>query len=180
MQFRPLICRLIRGHFDLARDGNRCCLGSTATATNSLVLHSPLLLASFLLPTCTYQWHYFFLHLRPNSSNPPPFRQSSRLFCARSGRAGRTQPGKCFRLFTAWSFQHELEDNTVPEVQRTNMGNVVLLLKSLGINDLLHFEFMDPPPPETLIRALEQVRPFGLLAACSGVRRVVCVFVVFL
>lgn len=76
----------------------------------------------------------------------------------RSGRAGRTQPGKCFRLYTAWSFQHELEDNTVPEIQRTNMGNVVLLLKSLGINDLLHFEFMDPPPPETLIRALEQVR----------------------
>lgn len=76
---------------------------------------------------------------------------------SRSGRAGRTQPGKCFRLFTAWSFQHELEANTVPEIQRTNMGNVVLLLKSLGINDLLHFEFMDPPPPETLIRALEQV-----------------------
>lgn len=79
------------------------------------------------------------------------------IFRNRSGRAGRTQPGKCFRLFTAWSFQHELEDNTVPEIQRTNMGNVVLMLKSLGINDLLHFDFMDPPPPETLIRALEQV-----------------------
>ena len=86
----------------------------------------------------------------------------------RSGRAGRTQPGKCFRLFTAWSFQHELEDNTVPEIQRTNMGNVVLLLKSLGINDLLHFEFMDPPPPETLIRALEQVT---FIARCPCCRR---------
>lgn len=93
----------------------------------------------------------------------------------RSGRAGRTQPGKCFRLFTAWSFQHELEDNTVPEIQRTNMGNVVLLLKSLGINDLLHFEFMDPPPPETLIRALEQVRQylpcFGLFFSLFRFRR---------
>ena len=49
----------------------------------------------------------------------------------------------------------------MPEIQRTNMGNVVLLLKSLGINDLLHFEFMDPPPPETLIRALEQARIWG-------------------
>lgn len=48
------------------------------------------------------------------------------------------------------------------------MGNVVLLLKSLGINDLLHFEFMDPPPPETLIRALEQVHPSRLFAVCSG------------
>ncbi|CAM9215261.1 unnamed protein product [Discosporangium mesarthrocarpum] len=81
----------------------------------------------------------------------------------RSGRAGRTQPGKCFRLYTAWSFQHELEDNTVPEIQRTNMGNVVLLLKSLGINDIFHFDFMDPPPPETLIRALEQLYALGAL-----------------
>ena len=76
----------------------------------------------------------------------------------RAGRAGRTQPGKCFRLYTSWSYQHELDDNTVPEIQRTNMGNVVLMLKSLGINDLLHFDFMDKPPAETLMRALEQVR----------------------
>lgn len=81
----------------------------------------------------------------------------------RAGRAGRTQPGKCFRLYTSWSFQHELEDNTVPEIQRTNMGNVVLLLKSLGINDLLHFDFMDKPPAETLIRALEQLYALGAL-----------------
>lgn len=81
----------------------------------------------------------------------------------RAGRAGRTQPGKCFRLFTAWSFQHELEDNTVPEIQRTNMSNVVLMLKSLGINDLLNFDFMDKPPAETLIRALEELYALGAL-----------------
>lgn len=34
-----------------------------------------------------------------------------------AGRAGRTAPGKCFRLYTAWAYQHELEDNTVPEIQ---------------------------------------------------------------
>ncbi len=75
----------------------------------------------------------------------------------RAGRGGRVAPGKCFRLYTAWAYQHELEPNTVPEIQRTNLGNVVLLLKSLGINDLIHFDFMDPPPAETLIRALEQL-----------------------
>ena len=68
----------------------------------------------------------------------------------RAGRAGRTAPGKCFRLYTAWSYQHELEDNTPPEIQRTNLGTVVLMLKSLGIDNLLEFEFMDPPPVETL------------------------------
>eukprot|EP00899_Mesostigma_viride_P024834 jgi/Mesvir1/5535/Mv15572-RA.1 len=81
----------------------------------------------------------------------------------RAGRAGRTSPGKCFRLYTAWSFQNELDDNTVPEIQRTNLGNVVLLLKSLGINDLINFDFMDPPPAETLLRALEQLYALGAL-----------------
>ncbi|KAK9803173.1 hypothetical protein WJX72_009006 [[Myrmecia] bisecta] len=81
----------------------------------------------------------------------------------RAGRAGRTSPGKCFRLYTAWSFQHELDDNTIPEIQRTNLGNVVLMLKSLGINDLMNFDFMDPPPAETLLRALEQLYALGAL-----------------
>jgi pre-mRNA-splicing factor ATP-dependent RNA helicase DHX16 len=81
----------------------------------------------------------------------------------RTGRAGRTGPGQCFRLYTAWSFQHELEANTIPEIQRTNLGNVVLMLKSLGINDLMNFDFMDPPPAETLLRALEQLYALGAL-----------------
>lgn len=81
----------------------------------------------------------------------------------RAGRAGRTQPGKCFRLFTAYSFQHELDPNTTPEILRTNMCNVVLMLKSLGIDNLLAFDFMDAPPPETLIRALEQLYALGAL-----------------
>ena len=81
----------------------------------------------------------------------------------RAGRAGRVSAGKCFRLYTAWAYKNELEDNTVPEIQRTNLGNVVLLLKSLGINDLLHFDFMDPPPHETLVLALEQLYALGAL-----------------
>lgn len=81
----------------------------------------------------------------------------------RAGRGGRTGPGKCFRLYTAWSFKHEMDENTIPEIQRTNLGNVVLVLKSLGIDDLVHFDFMDPPPAETLIRALEQLYALGAL-----------------
>ena len=90
-----------------------------------------------------------------------PTSQASAL--QRAGRAGRTAPGKCFRLYTAWSFQNELDPNTVPEIQRTNLGNVVLMLKSLGINDLMHFDFMDAPPAETLLRALEQLYALGAL-----------------
>uniref|UniRef100_A0A7N6FI87 Pre-mRNA-splicing factor ATP-dependent RNA helicase DHX16 n=1 Tax=Anabas testudineus TaxID=64144 RepID=A0A7N6FI87_ANATE len=79
----------------------------------------------------------------------------------RAGRAGRVAAGKCFRLYTAWAFKHEMEETTVPEIQRTNLGNVVLLLKS--INDLIHFDFMDPPPHETLVLALEQLYALGAL-----------------
>uniref|UniRef100_M4B262 RNA helicase n=1 Tax=Hyaloperonospora arabidopsidis (strain Emoy2) TaxID=559515 RepID=M4B262_HYAAE len=81
----------------------------------------------------------------------------------RAGRAGRTAPGKCFRLYTAWSYKNELDENSVPEIQRTNLASVVLLMKSLGINDLLHFDFMDPPPEKALIRSLEQLYALGAL-----------------
>lgn len=56
-----------------------------------------------------------------------------------------------------------MDDNTVPEIQRTNLANVVLMLKSLGIHDLVGFDFMDPPPAETLLRALELLYALGAL-----------------
>ncbi|KAK9476674.1 P-loop containing nucleoside triphosphate hydrolase protein [Lipomyces japonicus] len=81
----------------------------------------------------------------------------------RAGRAGRVGPGKCFRLFTKWAFFNELPQNTTPEIQRTNLESVVLLLMSLGINDLLNFDFMDPPPTETIVRSLEHLYALGAL-----------------
>ena len=63
----------------------------------------------------------------------------------RAGRAGRTRPGKCFRLYTEKAYQNEMQDNTYPEILRSNLGTVVLQLKKLGIDDLVHFDFMDPP-----------------------------------
>lgn len=81
----------------------------------------------------------------------------------RAGRAGRTGPGKCFRLYTKWAYYNDLPESTTPEIQRTNLNSVVLLLKSLGINDLITFDFMDPPAPEMLIRSLEQLYALGAL-----------------
>lgn len=73
----------------------------------------------------------------------------------RAGRAGRTQQGKCFRLYTEKSFETDLQPQTYPEILRSNLANVVLILKKLRVDDLVHFDFMDPPAPETLMRALE-------------------------
>ncbi|KAM0720973.1 hypothetical protein Q7P37_003258 [Cladosporium fusiforme] len=81
----------------------------------------------------------------------------------RAGRAGRTAPGKAFRLYTKWAFYNDLPESTTPEIQRTNLNSVVLLLKSLGINDLISFDFMDPPSPDMLIRSLEQLYALGAL-----------------
>ncbi|KAK9950487.1 hypothetical protein M0R45_005974 [Rubus argutus] len=81
----------------------------------------------------------------------------------RSGRAGRTQPGKCFRLYTEKSFHNDLVPQTYPEILRSNLANTVLTLKKLGIDDLVHFDFMDPPAPETLMRALEVLNYLGAL-----------------
>ena len=63
----------------------------------------------------------------------------------RAGRAGRTRPGKCFRLYTEKAYKQEMQEQTYPEILRSNLGSVVLQLKKLGIDDLVHFDFMDPP-----------------------------------
>jgi pre-mRNA-splicing factor ATP-dependent RNA helicase DHX15/PRP43 len=81
----------------------------------------------------------------------------------RAGRAGRTRPGKCFRLYTEVAFKKELIEQTYPEVLRSNLASTVLELKKLGVDDLVHFDLMDPPAPETLMRALEELNYLSCL-----------------
>lgn len=52
----------------------------------------------------------------------------------------------CYRMYTDTVYRTELLENNIPEIQRTNLANVVLLLKSLNVDNLLEFDFMDPPP----------------------------------
>ncbi|EKE37189.1 hypothetical protein ENUP19_0248G0051 [Entamoeba nuttalli] len=79
----------------------------------------------------------------------------------RAGRAGRVSPGKCYRLYTKDAFNKELPESTPPEIIRSNLSSVILLLKTLGIDDILHFDFMDSPSPESLMRALEELYALG-------------------
>ncbi|EDW77060.2 uncharacterized protein Dwil_GK22168 [Drosophila willistoni] len=81
----------------------------------------------------------------------------------RAGRAGRTGPGKTYRLYTERAYRDEMLPTPVPEIQRTNLATTVLQLKTMGINDLLHFDFMDAPPVESLVMALEQLHSLSAL-----------------
>ncbi|EMS49798.1 putative pre-mRNA-splicing factor ATP-dependent RNA helicase [Triticum urartu] len=81
----------------------------------------------------------------------------------RAGRAGRTGPGKCYRLYTESAYRNEMPATTIPEIQRINLGWTVLNMKAMGINELVSFDFMDPPAPQALISAMEQLYSLGAL-----------------
>ncbi|KAJ1846841.1 Pre-mRNA-splicing factor ATP-dependent RNA helicase PRP16 [Coemansia sp. RSA 2703] len=81
----------------------------------------------------------------------------------RSGRAGRTAPGVAYRLYTEQAFRYEMFANAIPEIQRTNLAYVVMLLKTIGIADLLAFDFLDPPPRDTIRASMHQLWTLGAL-----------------
>lgn len=81
----------------------------------------------------------------------------------RTGRAGRTGSGFCYRLYTEMAFRNEMFANNIPEIQRTNLANTVLMLKSLGVKNLLEFDFMDPPPQANMLNSMYQLWVLGAL-----------------
>ncbi|XP_057321950.1 ATP-dependent RNA helicase DHX8-like [Microplitis mediator] len=81
----------------------------------------------------------------------------------RASRAGRTAPGKCYRLYTESAYRDEMLPTPVPEIQRTNLATIVLQLKSMGFNNFINFGFIDPPPPELLLMAFELLYSLGAL-----------------
>jgi len=56
-----------------------------------------------------------------------------------------------------------MHPTSIPEIQRTNLAPIILTLKAMGINDIINFDFMDPPPLQTIISALEMLHALGAL-----------------
>lgn len=81
----------------------------------------------------------------------------------RSGRAGRTGPGTGFRLYTEIASRDEMYEQPIPEIQRTNLSNTLLLLKSLHVKDLSRFPFLDAPPSEAITSSLYELWVLGAL-----------------
>ncbi|KAA8528994.1 hypothetical protein F0562_033518 [Nyssa sinensis] len=92
----------------------------------------------------------------------------------RAGRAGRTRPGKCYRLYPSMVYHDELLDATVPEIQRSSLAGSVLYLKSLDLTDIdiLKFDLLDPPSSESLEDALKQLYLIDAIDENGSITRV--------
>jgi pre-mRNA-splicing factor ATP-dependent RNA helicase DHX15/PRP43 len=95
-----------------------------------------------------------------------PISQASAL--QRAGRAGRTCPGKCYRLYTEKSFTSELPPVTEPEIKRNELSNMILGLNTLGITQLTQFDFIEAPPTETIFRGLEILQQINAITSPDG------------
>lgn len=143
--------------FDRAAPGVRKCIVATNIAETSLTVDGIM----FVVDAGYSKLKVYNPRMGMDTLQITPISQANAG--QRSGRAGRTGPGKAFRLYTEKAYQDELYIQTIPEIQRTNLANTVLLIKSLGVKDLLDFDFMDPPPQETITTSLFDLWALGAL-----------------
>ena len=82
----------------------------------------------------------------------------------RAGRAGRTRPGKCFRLYPEEAF-NSMAEATFPEIQRSNLAPVVLQLMNLGVQNIVRFDYLSNPPSNLVIRAMDILYSLGAVSS---------------
>jgi ATP-dependent RNA helicase DDX35 len=136
-----------------------------AENTRKVILSTNIAEASVTISGIVFVVDCGFVKLR--SFNPhtnietlTPFPTSKASATQRAGRAGRTRPGKCFRLYTQDAFT-SLPATTTPEIQRSNLAPLVLQLKALGIDNIVRFDFLSQPPSQLLIRAFDLLYSLG-------------------
>jgi pre-mRNA-splicing factor ATP-dependent RNA helicase DHX38/PRP16 len=147
--------------FDAAPPGIRKCIVSTNVAETSLTVDG----IRYVIDTGFCKLKVYNPKIGMDALLVTPISRANAN--QRSGRAGRTGPGFCFRLYTHVQFTNELLENSIPEIQRTNLSNVVLLLKTLGVSNLLEFDFMDPPPEDNILNSLYQLWILGMYNGSS-------------
>ena len=143
--------------FEASDNGARKIIVSTNIAETSLTVDGIL----YVIDSGFFKLKVFNPKIGMDALQLTPVSQASAK--QRSGRAGRTGPGTCFRLFTENCFNRELLPTNIPEIQRTNLAHVILLLKSMGVDDVASFHFMDPPPEDNIANSMYQLWMLGAL-----------------
>ena len=120
-----------------------------------------------------------------NHYNPHTFTSSlnelavSKASCnQRRGRAGRTCPGTCYRLYTRSDFEKR-EMYTTEEIYRTDLSEVVLRMSELGITDFEKFDFISPPGHEGMKSAVETLKMLKAIEddnTLSPIGKMMCLF----
>jgi ATP-dependent RNA helicase DHR2 len=98
-----------------------------------------------------------------------PISQSAAI--QRKGRAGREAAGHCYRLYPEKDYL-ALESRTVPEILRCDLSHSLLTMKARGVDDVVRFPFLDPPPREALEKALLQLLHLGALTETGQISEV--------
>ncbi|KAG0160538.1 hypothetical protein PDIDSM_8068 [Penicillium digitatum] len=83
----------------------------------------------------------------------------------RAGRAGRTGPGHCYRMYSSAVYESEFAEYTDPEILRTPIEGVVLQMKSMGLHNVINFPFPTPPSRQGLAKAEKLLKNLGALTA---------------
>ncbi|KAJ5341663.1 hypothetical protein N7541_010787 [Penicillium brevicompactum] len=83
----------------------------------------------------------------------------------RAGRAGRTGPGHCYRMYSSAVYEADFAEYTDPEILRTPIEGVVLQMKSMGLHNVINFPFPTPPSRQGLAKAEKLLKNLGALSA---------------
>lgn len=90
----------------------------------------------------------------------------------RAGRAGRTGPGHCYRLYSSAVYEADFADYTDPEILRTPIEGVVLQMKSMGLHNVINFPFPTPPSRQGLAKAEKLLKNLGALTSSGQVTQI--------
>uniref|UniRef100_H2ZFU9 Uncharacterized protein n=1 Tax=Ciona savignyi TaxID=51511 RepID=H2ZFU9_CIOSA len=156
--------------FDIAPDGVRKCILSTNIAETSVTVDGVRFVAdSGRVKEMSYDAQFKMKRLQE-------FWVSRASAEQRKGRAGRTGPGVCFRLYSEDDFE-ALAEYSVPEIQRVPLDSLILQMQSMGVENVRDFSFIEPPPESALNNAMiglkeqealdakEKVTPLGEMLA---------------
>ncbi|KAG0168835.1 DEAH (Asp-Glu-Ala-His) box polypeptide 34 [Apophysomyces sp. BC1015] len=148
--------------FDMPPEGVRKCIISTNIAETSVTIDGiRFIVDSGKVKELTHD-------ATSNMSKLSEFWISRASATQRSGRAGRTGPGQCFRLYSENEYNH-FNDFSVPEIQRVPLEPLLLQIKAMELGDPRTFNYIETPSPDAINASMEFLRNLGAVDASENI-----------